>query len=139
MTADLTINGVDALARFGARMGDGFLDAIFTPADVKDYVESESRLENGKRIILAAPALAAREVTLTFTVEGASREDFALKRDRLFNALYAGAVEIGIPKAGNEVFHLVYVGKSVSFAMNTARTFCKVSAKFIEPNPANRK
>ena len=41
MTGDLFINGKDALETWGARMGDGFLDAIDGFNQMKDYIENE--------------------------------------------------------------------------------------------------
>ena len=38
----------------------------------------------------------------------------------------------------SEVYHLIYTGKSVTYAQSLDRTFGKISAKFNEPNPANR-
>lgn len=51
MTGDLFINGKDAWSTWGVRMGDSFLDAIDGFNQMKDYIEDESRLEHGKRII----------------------------------------------------------------------------------------
>lgn len=47
MTADLIINGKDALETWGVRMGDGFIDTIDGFNEMKDYIEDESRMEHG--------------------------------------------------------------------------------------------
>lgn len=52
--------------------------------------------------------------------------------------LYRGVIDIKIPANSNEVYHLIYLGKSVSYAQSIDRTFGKISSKFSEPNPANR-
>ena len=70
MTGDLFINGKDAWSTWGVRMGDGFLDAIDGFNQMKDYIEDESRLEHGKRIITENAKVASREITLQFTIEG---------------------------------------------------------------------
>ena len=44
MTGELYINGKDAWTSWGVSMGDGFLDALDAPLQMKDYIESESRL-----------------------------------------------------------------------------------------------
>lgn len=61
MTGDLFINGKDALETWGARMGNGFLDAIDGFNEMKDYIENESRLEHGKRVITDNAKVDSRE------------------------------------------------------------------------------
>ena len=51
MKGELLINGKDAWTTWGVCMGEGFLDSIDAPAPMKDYIENESRLEHGKRVI----------------------------------------------------------------------------------------
>lgn len=135
---ELMINGKDAYATWGVRMGDGFLDAIGAPSSMKEYIENKSRLEHGKRVIVDNPKLDEREVTLTFTIEGNSKSDYQIKKKAFFDELYNGKVDIQVPENGSEVYHLVYLGKSITYAQSLDRTFCKASMKFSEPNPANR-
>ena len=72
MTGDLIINGKDAFITWGVRMGDGFLDAIDGFNEMKDYIENESRIEHGKRMITDNARVASREIALQFTIEGSS-------------------------------------------------------------------
>ena len=122
---DLLINEKDAFATWGVRMGEGFLDVIGASAPMKDFIENKSRLEHGKRVI-----------TLSFTIESNSQSDYQAKKKAFFDELYKGVVDIQIPANSSEVYHLIYTGKSVTYAQSLDRTFGKISAKFNEPNPS---
>lgn len=138
MTGDLIINGKDAFSTWGVRMGDGFLDAIDGFNQMKDYIENESRLEHGKRIITDNARVDSRETTLQFTIEGDSESDYRTKKKAFQTELEKGAVSIKVPVLGSEVYKLVYLGKSVSYGLSFDRRFGKVSSKFEEPNPTDR-
>lgn len=138
MTGDLFINGKDALETWGARMGNGFLDAIDGFNEMKDYIENESRLEHGKRVITDNAKVDSREITLQFTIEGSSESDYRSKKKAFQTELEKGAVNIKIPTLGSEVYKLVYLGKSLSYGLSPDRCFGKVSSKFEEPNPMDR-
>lgn len=138
MIGELLINGKDAYTNFGVSMGDGFLDALCSPSPLKDFIENKSRSEHGKQVIISSPKLDERDVSLSFTLEGSSESDFNTKKQAFYSELYKGAIDIKIPAIGNGVYHLIYTGKNVSYAQNTARTFTKISMKFNEPNPNNR-
>lgn len=138
MTGDLFINGKDALETWGARMGNGFLDAIDGFNEMKDYIENESRLEHGKRVITDNAKVDSREITLQFTIEGSSESDYRSKKKAFQTELEKGAVNIKVPVLGNEVYKLIYLGKSVSYGLSLDRCFGKISSKFEEPNPMDR-
>lgn len=136
--SDLLINGKDALAEWGVRMGNGFIDAIDTPLTMKEYIENESRTEHGKRVIVANPKLSSRTITLPFTIEGETSSDYQSKKKAFEMELYKGIVEIQVPKNNSDVFKLIYKGNCTSYGQNQARNFGKFSAKFEEPNPSDR-
>lgn len=138
MTGDLLINNKDAYTTWGVRMGDNFLDILGEPAPMKDFVENKSRLEHGKRVIVNATKLDERDLTLGFTIEGSSPSDYQVKKNAFYAELYKGKVDIKVPSNSDEVYHLIYLGKSITYGQNVPRTFGKVSAKFCEPNPNNR-
>lgn len=135
--ADLIINGFDAFQQWGVRMGDGFLDAIFAPEPLKEFIENKSRLEHGKQVLYNNPKIDERDVTLVFTLQGHSSDDYLSKYVAFKTELQKGKVEIKVPVLGNEVYRLTYL-RSTSFGLNIARTFSMISVKFNEPNPANR-
>lgn len=138
MTGDLIINGKDAWTTWGVRMGDGFLDAIDGFNQMKDYIENESRVEHGKRVITDNAKVDSREITLQFTIEGKSESDYRTKKKAFQKELEKGTVNIKVSSLGSDVYKLVYQGKNISYGLSLDRCFCKVSGKFEEPNPMDR-
>jgi len=138
MKNDLLINTQDAYTTWGVRMGEGFLDVLGASLPMKEFIENKSRLEHGKRVIINDPKIDEREITLSFTIEGNSQSDYQAKKKAFFEELYKGVVDIQVPANSNEIYHLIYLGKSVAYAQSLDQTFGKISAKFNEPNPANR-
>lgn len=136
---ELLVNGKDAYSTWGVRMGGGFLDAIGASAPMKEFIENKSRLEHGKQVIITNPKLDEREITLSFTIEDNSQSDYQTKKTAFFEELYKGAVDIQVPANSSEIYHLVYLGKSITYAQSLDRSFGKISSKFCEPNPANRR
>ena len=136
--AELLINNKDAYAIWGVKMGKGFLDVLGASSPMKEFIENKSRLEHGKRVIVNDPKIDEREITLSFTIEGKSQSDYQAKKKAFFEELYKGVVDIQVPANSNEIYHLIYLGKSVAYAQSLDHTFGKISAKFNEPNPANR-
>lgn len=136
--SDLLINTQDAYITWGVRMGEGFLDVLGASSPMKEFIENKSRLEHGKRVIINDPKIDEREITLSFTIEGNSQSDYQAKKKAFFEELYKGVVDIQVPANSNEIYHLIYLGKSVAYAQSLDQTFGKISAKFNEPNPANR-
>ena len=128
--AELIINGREALKEWGVRMGDNFLDVLGAPVPLKEFIENKSRLEHGKQVLMDNPKLDERELTLVFTVEA--------KKTAFYEELYKGKIDIQIPENNSDIYHLLYLGKSVSYAQSLDRTFGKISAKFCEYNPSNR-
>ena len=135
---ELLINGMDAFAVWGVRMGNGFIDALDTPLTMKEYIENESRIEHGKRVLVVNPMISSRSVTLPFTIEGESQSDYQLKKKSFEEELYKGIITIQIPMNSNDVFKLVYKGQCASYGQNRTRTFGKFNAKFEESNPTDR-
>lgn len=135
---NLLINGMDALDMWGVRMGNGFIDALDTPLTMKEYIENESRIEHGKRVLAVEPRISSRSVTLPFTIEGESQSDYQTKKKSFESELYKGFITIQIPDNSNDVFKLIYKGQCASYGQNKSRSFGKFSAKFEEPNPTDR-
>jgi len=96
----------------------------------KEYIENESRLENGKRVLTTNAKFASREMTLEFTIQGATPGDYLIKKKSFFAALYAGAVTISVPADSPDIYHLVYKGNSSTYAVSRNRCFGKVTVKF---------
>lgn len=138
MTGELFINNKDAWETWGVNMDDGFLDALDAPLQMKDYIENESRLEHGKRMITSSPKVASRDITLGFTITGTNETDYRTKKKAFETELQKGTFTLNVPKLGTDVFNLVYTGKSVSYGLSLNRCFGHFSTKVTEPNPMDR-
>lgn len=138
MTGELYINGKDAWVTWGVNMGEGFLDALDAPLQMKEYIENESRLEHGKRMITANAKIDSREITLGFTIMGAGESDYRAKRKAFLSELQAGAFTVNVPKLGADLYKLVYTGRSISYGLSADRMFGHFTMKATEPNPADR-
>lgn len=125
--SDLIINGVDAL-KHGIRMGEGFLNELLCPAPMKEFITNESRLEHGKRVIYNEPRFDSRDLTLVFTIEGNTPQQYLVNLQYFNSILAKGKIEIKVPAISDEVFILTYQ-RSSGFALNLAKTFSKVSVK----------
>ncbi len=136
--ADLFINGEDALAVYGVRMGDKFLSNLDAPAPLKTPIENDSRAMHGKQILASSARVNSRQITLEFTIQGTSPSDFKSRKDAFFELLYNGDLWIEVPEHGAEIYHLWYLGTSPIYSLSRNRCFCKVAVKFEEPDPTNR-
>lgn len=138
MKGELIINGKDAWTQWGVNMGEGFIDTLDAPLPMKEYIENESRLEDGKRVLTSNVKKDSREITLSFTITGTSESDYRSKKKAFETELYNGALTISVPKISGDVYHLIYTGKNVSYGLSLDRCFGNFSAKFEEPNPSDR-
>lgn len=138
MTGELYINGKDAWNTWGVNMGEGFLDAIDAPLQMKSYIQDESRLEDGVRIDTSSPKVASRDITLGFTIMGSSESDYRSKKAAFQAELQKGAFTVKVPSLSSETFNLVYTGKSISYGLSRRRDFGHFTMKCTEPNPADR-
>ena len=138
MTGELYINDKDAFTTWGVNMGEGFLDALDAPLPMKDYIENESRLEHGKRMITDNARVDSRELTLGFTIMGSTEADYRAKKKAFQAELQQGAFTLRVPALGTDVYHLVYTGKSVSYGLSPGRSFGHFTMKVTEPNPTDR-
>lgn len=136
MIGDLIINGSDAWGVYRVAMGESFIQNLLTPMAIKDFIENESRLENGKRVVYNNPKMASREVTLTFNVHGDTQEEYLSNYAKFVSELQKGKVNIRVPVIDMS-FTLVYK-KSTSFALDRERVNSRLSVKFEEPDPTSR-
>lgn len=136
MTGDLYINSQDAWSTWKVAMGDGFIENLLLPAGMKDFIENESRLENGKKVVFNSPKVASREVTLTFNIHGDTTSEYISNYKAFVSALQAGKVTVRVPAVGM-TFTLVYK-KSTSFALGRSRMNSRLAVKFEEPDPTDR-
>ena len=135
---NITING---RTLDGIYPGNKFIDTLKAPLELKPFIQNESRLEDGVRVIVPdTPRFASRNLSLEFVIIGDSPRDMYSKRDAFFNELYKGQVELCVTEpVGNEIesiyYHLVYLGKSPTYDQSLTRKSCRVKVSFMEPNP----
>ena len=126
----------------GVRMGEGFKDELYAPVELKEFVSNESRLKHGRRVITSGMSARARKasrtIALEFHIVGRNTTEFYQNRDAFFAQLYNGEVVFEVPELGEEVFRLIYLGKSSTYSSGLTNTACKVKVSFEEPNPNNR-
>lgn len=134
-TNELFINGIDA-STLGVMMGNDFIANLAAPTGLKDFIDNESRLEDGVQRIHNTPKQDNRDVTLEFSVIGSSTADFLSKLNDFKIILYKGLVAIRVSVLG-ETYYLTY-NKSQTFSMSTTRRTAKIAVKFNESNPTNR-
>lgn len=133
----IIINGTEMA---GVQMGRGFMDTLRAPLELKPFVENESRLEDGKRVIAINPKYASREISLEFQITGATKGEFLSNKDAFFAQLYLGEVSL-YPENGKSDdtrYHLIYIGKSPTYSGGRTDRACKIKVAFLEPNPRNR-
>lgn len=141
---DLLIKGVGdsgympAYNRYHIRMGSGFIDAIEGGVPLKEYIENDSRLENGSRMLIN-PKKAKRTVTLAFNIFGNSRSQYMENKARFEKMLQKGIVSLKVNDSDHpNYYHLVYTGKSVSYKHSYNGMFGIMVLQFVEPDPSNR-
>lgn len=135
---ELTINGVDAYATYGVKMGDGFLNAILLPPPLKDYITNECRAKDGTEYIVSNIHVKERELNLTFVITGDTESDYLTNFAAFLNVLHGGNVIVTIPSISTDKYRLIYK-QSTSIALSVDRCTSKLVCKFTESNPNNRK
>jgi hypothetical protein len=136
--AELLINGEDAYAEWGVRMGDGFLDTLNGYDTLKEYITNNDRTKDGVSYVNITPKVDERKLILNFTMEGISADDFRAKNNAFKKIMRTGDITIQVPADSSDIYHLKYTGKNCTFARNTERTFAKIGLTFQEPNPNDR-
>jgi hypothetical protein len=144
--AELLINNIDA-STMGIRMGNGFIGALETPADQRDYITNTVRTENGDRIVGVRPKKASRSVTLEFQIVGSRHEtgktmhqSYEDRFDAFCALLDNGFMTISVPGSRKDVYRLYSARKSSPYAKGKTNygEVGKLSVKFLEPDPTNR-
>ena len=137
MTGDVTINGSDAYTTWGINFEDGALSALMTPPSLKPFIENNSRLVHGKRVIAKQPKFEAREIVLPFHIVASSTSDFLSKyADFCSNVLANGTFTLSSRYQSGVLYHLVYV--SCTQFRQFDRKVAVFSLKVTEPDPTNR-
>lgn len=136
MTGELFINGKDAYTEYGMSLEDGAISALLTPPPLKEFVENESRIENGKKIIVGYPVYDARDISLAFHIVAPTKEAFFTKYQALCAVLQKGIVKIKTKYQADTVYKFVY--NSCTQFSQYSFGIAKFTLKLTEANPADR-
>lgn len=132
----LYINGLDAYTTWGITMDTQSLSALMTPPALKERVESQSRLEQGSRLVGAAPRLAARQLTLTLNLTARTEEQFFARYASFCRELATGRLTIRTTYQRGVTYRTAYV--SCTQFTQFMRGMAKFSLKLTEPDPTDR-
>lgn len=135
MKHETYINGVDAYATYGITLQDSALATLMTPPEMKDYITSEIRTENGKRYFGNARQ-ASRELSLGFNLTASSREEFFKRYNAFCEVLTAGKFTLRTKYQPGVTYTLYY--NDCSQYQQLIDGIAKFTLKVTEPNPADR-
>lgn len=137
-TPEIKINSVDVRKEYGVVFSPGLTDALLAPPAAKPPIQSESRLEDGKRTIIPAGSvrLASREITVEMGITAPDRPTFLKRHEDFMSALTAGWLNIQTSLIPGKTFRCRYV--SCTQFTNYDSRIAKYILKLEEPNPANR-
>lgn len=136
MKEELYINGKDAYTTWGMSMDDTALSELMTPPANKAFVENESRLQHGKRIVIADPRLSERNLTLQVNLTASDEEQFLARYGSFCEELATGSLEIKTMYQPGVVYKTIY--QSCSQFSQFMRGIGKFVLKLSEPNPNDR-
>ncbi len=137
MIKNISINSKSAWNTWGVAMTEDSMDALMLTPAMKEYIESESRLEHGSRVVVDSDTckVSSRELNLSFFLTGTTAADYLQKYSSFADELQKGNIALSVPDHG-KVYHLIYQsgGKYGSYG----RCKAKITIRVKEPNPNNR-
>lgn len=136
MKGELYINGKDAYQTWGISMDDTSLSGLMTPPANKAFIENESRLQHGKRVVTANPKLDQRNLTLQINLTATTETQFFARYSGFCRELATGLLHIKTKYQPGVVYKTIYL--SCSQFSQFMRGIGKFSLKLCEPNPTDR-
>lgn len=136
MKGELYMNGKDAYITWGISMDDTALSGLMTPASNKAFIENESRLQHGKRVVAANPKMDARSLTLQINLTASDEDQFFERYNSFCEELATGVIEIKTKYQPDVVYKTIY--QSCSQFSQFMRGIGKFTLKLYEPNPNDR-
>lgn len=135
---DIVINGANETARekWGVITTSQTLSALLQPAPVKAYVSNSSRLEDGKRYVVANPKVDSRDITLEIQLTAATPEEFYSRLESFVAEISKGMFTLSITDRPDVKYHMLY--NSCTQFTQFCRGLATLSLKLTEPNPTNR-
>lgn len=136
MKGELFINGEDAYLQWGISMDDTSLSELMTPPANKAFIENESRLQHGKRVVVANPKLDQRNLTLQINLTAPTEEQFFVRYSNFCKVLATGVLHLKTKYQPGVVYKTIYL--SCGQFSQFMRGIGKFSLKLNEPNPNDR-
>lgn len=136
MKEELYINGKDAYTTWGISMDDTALSELMTPSANKALIENESRMEHGKRVVVAKPKIDSRNLTLQINLTAPNEGLFFERYNSFCQELATGVLEIETKYQPDVVYKTIY--QSCSQFSQFMRGIGKFVLKLYEPNPNDR-
>lgn len=136
MKDELFINGKDAYLTWGISMADTSLSELMTPPSNKAFIENESRLQHGKRVVPVDPKWDQRNLTLQINLTAATETQFLARYDGFCKELATGVLHIKTKYQPGVVYKTIYL--SCGQFSQFMRGIGKFSLKLNEPNPNDR-
>ncbi len=133
---ELYINDKDAYTTWGISMDTTSLSSLMTPAPMKEFIENESRIEHGKRVIISNPKLSERSLTITFNLTAKDEAQFFSRYASFCEELAKGVLNIKTSYQPNVVYKTIYL--SCNQFSQFMRGLAKFSLRLNEPNPTDR-
>ena len=138
MTGQATINGTN-ISAYGALLVKGAYEALLTPAPIKVVVQNDSRLLDGKRVIVEEDGsdikYDSREVTIPILFEGKTRGQYLSGLDAFSAQAKKGLITFSCPSLG-KTFKLLY--QRCQKGKDYGLTYGVYNFTFLEPNPNDR-
>lgn len=135
MKGEITINGFDAYEKWGITVSDTGIAALMQPVPQKDYIESKSRLLDGKKVINTAMK-DERSISIVFTITAATREGYLERYASFCEELGKGSLEIWMKYTPNVVYRCLY--RSCTQFTQFLGGIAQLTLKLDEPDPSNR-
>lgn len=130
------INGSDAYTTWGISLDGTGLSALMTPAPLKDRIENENALEDGKRVISTGRRYDERTLTLALNISAPTEEAFLARYASFCTELAKGRLVITTSFQSGVVYRFDYL--SCQQFSEWQRGVGKFSLRLSEPNPTNR-
>ena len=137
MKGDVTINNKDAFESYGINLEDGAISTLMTPASMKEYIETNSRVRHGKTVLTKIARYDSREITLPFHLIARNKtEFFAMYNLFCEEVLAKGKFELQTKYQPGVVYRLVYLSCTQFSQYN--QQMAVFSLKVEEPDPTDR-
>lgn len=135
-SVDLYINGFNAREKWGVLTTSQTLGALLAPSSMKPYIKSESRLENGSRILTNGKKVAERSMSIPIQMIADSETQFYARHASFCTELEKGDMTIYTSDHPSVVYKVKYESCPQYTQFN--RGIATLSLRVTEPDPTDR-